>query len=445
MEKEKSFYTKVAFIVFAIFLFFLGYALRENAAGGGKEFYNLSWPIVQSLKEDFIYTIKNYGSFKDYSFPLTHIINAFINPFSDSEKSFQLFNTFLSFMVFLVFGYVLKSNFQNSKFTNIWILSSVILFLPFFRTSAFWGKSENFGWLFFLLSIYFFLKVKKNILYNPSKKDLFNVVLFCFLSSCALYARQALMFLPISYLFYLFLYKANKKIIFVSIFSYIIFSIPGILLIMTWGNLFDTKTVDNYFISFVNAKYILKNIPILLSYFGFYLLPILFCELLDSGFKNFIKKYINSFFAAFTFFIILYQFNFLEYLGNYTIGGGAILKLNYLIIKNNYLLFLLIACVGFAAIYNLIKEDPKNNLIILIPLFIIYGFPNLLYQEYVEPLIIFIFFLTLNTSLHKIYFSKISIYNFILLSYFTIYLLGSIYFKHFAFNTLDKWKLFLNM
>ena len=33
--------------------FFLGYFLRENSAGGGKEFYELSWPIIQSFKEDF--------------------------------------------------------------------------------------------------------------------------------------------------------------------------------------------------------------------------------------------------------------------------------------------------------------------------------------------------------------------------------------------------------
>jgi len=32
--------------------FFLGYFLRENAAGGGQEFYELSWPIIQNFKQD---------------------------------------------------------------------------------------------------------------------------------------------------------------------------------------------------------------------------------------------------------------------------------------------------------------------------------------------------------------------------------------------------------
>ena len=34
--------------------FFLGYFLRENAVGGGPEFYALSWPIIQSSREDFL-------------------------------------------------------------------------------------------------------------------------------------------------------------------------------------------------------------------------------------------------------------------------------------------------------------------------------------------------------------------------------------------------------
>ena len=46
--------------------------------------------------------------------------------------------------------------------------------------------------------------------------------------------------------------------------------------------------------------------------------------------------------------------------------------------------------------------------------------PKILYQEYVEPLILIMFFLALKTNLQKMYFSNISLSNVILLSYFTI-------------------------
>jgi len=110
--------------------------------------------------------------------------------------------------------------------------------LPFFRTSAFWGKNENYGWLFFMLALYFFFEIKKNITKVPENKDLLNVVLFCFTSACALYARQSLVFLPISYLLYLFVNKADKKIIITSIISFTVFSIPGLILIFVWGDIY---------------------------------------------------------------------------------------------------------------------------------------------------------------------------------------------------------------
>ena len=40
--------------------------------------------------------------------------------------------------------------------------------------------------------------IKKDISDNQENTNTFNIVLFCFTSACALYARQALAFLPIS-------------------------------------------------------------------------------------------------------------------------------------------------------------------------------------------------------------------------------------------------------
>ena len=84
--------------------FFLGYFLRENAVGGGPEFYVLSWPIIQSFKEDFLFTIKNYGSFGDFTIPFSHILNAYINPFSNDIKQItKNFNKTFLFKIIKIF------------------------------------------------------------------------------------------------------------------------------------------------------------------------------------------------------------------------------------------------------------------------------------------------------------------------------------------------------
>ena len=436
------------FVIFLISVsFFLGYFLRENAVGGGPEFYELSWPIIQSFKEDFLFSIKNYASFGDGTIPFSHIINAYLNPFSGVTENFQLSTTIISFVIFSIFALILKKTFTHVNFIDILLTSSVLLLLPFFRTSAFWGKNENYGWLFCILALYFFSEIKKDLSNNPKNRDILNIILFCFTSACALYARQALVFLPISYLLYLFFNSANKKTIIISIISFVIFAIPAFLLILIWGNVFPVENFQDgkFFGRWLNFNHILKNFPILLSFFGFYLLPILIIEFLNSEFKDFFSKYFKSFFFALIIFVFLSQINLLNYLGDYKMAGGAILKVNYLIQKNNFFLLLVFSSIGFSILIRLITEDIKNNAVILLPILIIYGFPQLLYQEYVEPLILIIFFLALKTNLHKVYFNNISLSNSIFLSYFTIFLIGSIYFKHFAFSSYEKWYFFLNV
>ena len=126
-----------------------------------------------------------------------------------------------------------------------------------------------------------------------------------------------------------------------SIISYSILAIPGILLILMWGNVYPTSTLaaGTLYGQWVHHKYILKNIPILLSFFGFYLLPILIIEFFNSDFKNFFTKYFKSFAFALLFFMFLSQMDVLNYLGDYETAGGAILKVNYLIQKKIFFYF----------------------------------------------------------------------------------------------------------
>ena len=424
--------------------------MRENAVGGGLEFYKLSWPIIQSFKEDFLFTIYNYATppLKDGSMPFSHIINAYLNPFSDNIENFQLSNTIISFAIFLVFAKILKSFYKRISTIDIVLTSSVFLLLPFFRTSAFWGKNENYGWLFFIIALYFFNEIKKEITKNPNNKNIINIIFFCLASSCALYARQALVFLPISYLLYLSFNKSHNKTIIISLLLFAFLAVPGTVLILIWRDVYASQTVFlpiSFRADWLHPKFILYNIPILLSFFGFYLLPVLIIEFINTNYKLFFNKYLKSFFFSFFIFIILSQINALDYLSHYVLGGGVVIKLNYLIDKNNYLLLFIFSSIGFSILMRLFKEDIKNNVTIVLPIFFIYGFTHILYQEYVEPLILVLFFIAIKTELHKEYFRNINLSNFIFLSYFSIYLVGSIYFKHFAFSSLESWRNFLGL
>jgi len=181
-----------------------------------------------------------------------------------------------------------------------------------------------------------------------------------------------------------------------------------------------------------NYKFIIKNIPILLSFFSFYLIPFLLVESLEKGLKNTISKYLKNFLFAFFFFIILWKFDLLNYLAEFTYGGGAILKLNYLIKPENYFLLLIFSSLGFSILYEILKENFKTNISILLPIFLIYGFSGMLFQEYVEPLILIITFSgLLSTSLQKFYYKRILTSFLIMFTYFSFYLIAATYYKHF--------------
>ena len=98
---NKAVLLKLIVICLIFVSFFLGYFLRENAVGGGNEFYDMEWSIIQSFKKDFLFTINYYGLMRDYTMPFMYIMQAYLNPFSNHVTNFQLSNTIISFIIVL--------------------------------------------------------------------------------------------------------------------------------------------------------------------------------------------------------------------------------------------------------------------------------------------------------------------------------------------------------
>ena len=429
MKLDKIYFINLFFLFSIITSFFIGFIFKEYAPGGAAGDFNfITWPLLEAFKNDFILTIKNYGKFNDGSYPFFYLFNAYINPFSSSKSQYLLSNTFISFITFIFFAILIKKNSTKTPLINCYFLSSIILLLPFYRSSAYWGTTENLGWMFFVLSLIFFSKIK--LLHEEhNKKNYLDIVAFCIFSSCALYIRPALVFLPLIYMLYLFILNKNIKTIFASIIFYTILSIPALILFIIWDGFFDTKNIHPKILEAHSYKYIVRNIPILLSYFAFYLSPFLLIEFKEIGLKKFISKFVISFSIFFVLLIIFWKLNYFNYLTNLDYGGGAILKLNLLIKENNLFLMLVSSAVGFSIIYNLLKENFKFNICILLPIFIIYGFPKGLFQEYLEPLILFLLFSgILQTKLKEIFFKNIYVSYITVTVYFSFYLVAATYY-----------------
>lgn len=429
MTFQRNNVIKYFYLLIIVLLFIIGFLIRENIAGAAEtDFLKFTWPAVLSFKRDFAYSIINYGKFGEGSTPLFHILNAYLNPFTFSQIAFQASITLISIISFLVLADILVEKFKIKKIDAL-IYSSILLLLPFYRASAFWGLTENLGWLFLILSLKFYVKFEA----SKNKNEKTYIFLICLFSSMALYTRPYLIFFPVFLILTFILNKDYKSLVQFS-FTYLLFSLPGLFLLNLWGGTVYLGIGDNkidFIQDYHHPKFILKNLIIFPTIFLFYFLPFKLIEFFNKQFY-FTKNKILLFFYFFIFLLIslFYYLDFFEYLKLTKLGGGSVLKISQFFFQENLIIFLLISFLGIVTIIELAILS-KKNLILLLSIVTIYCTPKFIYQEYFEPLLILLFFLLfdLRVNLKKTF--QDNKFQILLLVYFLGYFVSSYYYRYY--------------
>ena len=410
---------KYFFLIFFILSYIIGFFLRENIAGGAEQdFLSFTWPAILSFKNDFYFSIKNYGSFGEGSLPLFHIINAYLNPFTFDQFAFQGSITLISLLNVIIFSQIIEKKFKLKKIDAL-LYASIFLILPFFRSSAFWGITENFGWLFLLISIKYYNYYNE----NKNQRKFSTIFLICLFSSLALYVRPYLIFFPI-FLILNSVFNKDYNYLKPSIILYLVFSIPGFILIYLWEGVLKLGNDEiNLVKDYHNPKFISKNLIIFSSLFLFYLTPFEY-------FKNnfLIKKKIIFIFSIFLILLILNYFEIFNYLNTWYFGGGVILKFNKILFEENLIFFLFYSSFGIFLIFKYLSISIKNRLLFLSLL--IFCFPAYILQEYFEPLFLIVFFTLFDLEKNKFETFKKNKTIFIFCIYFSIYYFGSLYYRY---------------
>ena len=415
-------------VIYCLFFYLIGFVFKDFTPAGAKlDFFNYTWPAIQEFKIDFINSIINYGKFGDASYPFFYIFNSYLNPFTYSIFSYHLSSAITGLITFYIFGLAIEKANNLNKINSI-ALASTILLLPFFISRNYWGTSSYLAWLTFVISLYFFLIIfSQNI---DDKKKLIFCTLFCFFSSISIYIKPVFVFIPIFFLTKIIIEEKIKIKIFCSL-LYLIFALPGFYLIYIWGGLIavDIQNPLSETIH-IHPSNIIKNSVILPTLFLFYFMPFFIFSILKKSIFLIISKHLVSFLIFFLSLLFLDFNGFLDYLKFQDYGGGIFLKVNNLLIKDYLYFFLFTSACGFSIIYNLIKTEPKYNLFLLILIFLFLGLPKILYQDYLEPLIIFLIY----TNIIKHDYLKFNNENsklitLISVSYYSFYLFGSVIFK----------------
>ena len=290
----------ILLIIFSIFLFFLGFYLEENSAGAGSysgDFSNVWKSLNTFLNNGIIEAIGltaggDLDVYKSSRTPLLYILNKIFNPFVNSKSEFLISIFIFSLILPVLFYYFIRKKFKKIDLTLCLLITSIVLFSPYFRTSSYWGLEENYGLISLLIS-FIFLQI---LFDNPLNKKNIKPALYFFLilfSSLCVYFDHKLLIVPLICFGTILLKEKSLAYKIFSIILFLIFSLPFIYLINIWGSIIPTVDKDLRYVGqafhFIHPGYVISII-------AFYLFPLIFFKekRVEIIIKDFFKSNFNK-------------------------------------------------------------------------------------------------------------------------------------------------------
>ena len=370
--------TSIFFLLYLSLL--IGFFFNENSSGGALPDFIVRSNLIENFRDNFLNTFFEYNKFGDRHSPTLVMFLALFGKAGLEIESIRLIHLHLLPILVLVSYKTLVIKFPEVEEKSIFILCSVFFLSPSLRSISIWPDSRLLGLIFFVSSIYYFLKFKKTYKYEYCILNNFFLILSSYVST-----NFSIFFLYFFY-HYLNFYKFSSKL-YLMLFKNFLLSLPMLyyLFVLKINFILTPAITADNFLNRINPS---NKILILSSLIFFYMLPFLF-------YKNFIKNFYKNLqinYIIFSVLIFLITFFFFNYSIEYT-GGGIFFKLSYFLFGNEYF-FLLISFFSIVFILHYFKHDFNNFYLFLI---LIFSNPQLsIYHKYYDPLLILLFFLLVN-------------------------------------------------
>ncbi len=406
----KKFFDKNYYFIFFIFYLTIigGFYFNEDSLGGAKHDYIYHLKFINLFKENNITNgLKMFtgSGYEARNSPFFYIIYAFLNDYFSLETLRKL-NTIISFLIAIFFFKCLRIKYRSESNLIISLVSCIIFISPTVRSLSIWPYPLLWGILFFIISIFYYLKFLKKKNNNYQFRYAICSTLFLILSA---YLHPPLAFFNIFYLFNFYKFLDSSKILLIVL-TNILFIIPVIIFLTEHGLLFFHK-VEGENVNLGTTLNIFNKIVIISTIILYFILPII-------NPLELIKKIINKInyknIILFTLITVLFSL-FFNYEFTQIHGGGFVHKFSYLIFGNNiflfFVFFLSIICFYF------LFDDKKENYIIY-TLIILTNIQYTIYNKYYDILVIIIFLLISKIDFdHKFFKIKNSI-----LIFYSIYI-----------------------
>ena len=400
------FKTYNSFLLFFILYVSLitGFYFGENLNFGAiPDWNNTDLPVIEDLSLNIKKTLLNYESYGHRHSPVYLIFLSLFRKVGFSFDVIRFLHLNVSLLLIFFFYKCLRLKFDKVERNVLLILSLSILLSPTFRSLAIWPSTRLVGLIFFVISIYEFLK----FINTHNKIHMWKNIIFLIASS---YISPNFSLFIIFFLYHYLKKIGFKDLIKIFIFS-VICSIPAIYYIFVLGINFLTVGTPgaDEFTKISLSFNISDKILIISSILFFHLFPFLLN-------KKFIITLINSakndILVIGLFFII--NIFFFSYIVDFT-GGGVFFQLSNFFFKNNYF-FYFISFISLMLLYHFSKNSFEDFLLFFI--LIISNVQNTIYHKYYDPLIMILFLTLIKNPLNHIFFKDKNKVFYIYLFYF---------------------------
>ena len=395
MKFNKTLIYYISIFLFFYFTLIIGFLYGEDSSGGAVYDFNIHLKTINFFSDSILNGLKNYNKYQNAHSPIFIIFLKYI--LSHSEIIGRFFYLNICVLVPLIF---FKSIVQKAKVNLIFAfyLSQFFFLSPYFRSSAIWPGDENLAILFFLLSVYFYIKFFNTISEKEKTKYMiYNIVLL----AIAAYWRPIYSLFSIFFFFEFILQKFKLKNLLLYLLLSIIFSLPALYYV------FILKI--NFFNSYIENYNLINSLALMYTVLLYYLVPFIFFS-----FKDIKVNYLNVFF---TILFSLVIFKFFSY--ETTTGGGIFFRVQNILYKDNFFFTIIFALSFFLC--NQILEINKIKNLIIIGILLFFEIDTHFYQETYDPLFLICVFLLFDIKIVKNFFNDQILKK---INFLFIYLIG---------------------
>ena len=306
-------------VLLVFFLFYIsiliGFYFNEDSLGGAQNDFNYYYKISLLFAENFLTTFNEYDTVESgiptRSSPVFWIILSQISKFI-SYDNLRLINSSVSLLICFYFFKCLKIRFKQVEDIILAFIACTIFISPTIRSLSIWPYTNIWGLLFFIISIFYFLKFldakKEEVKFKQSIITIFFVAISAYIH-------------PVFGIFFLFyfinfflVYNFNKKILLLLIFSFVL-ATPFLFYINSKDIFLVFQSAQGISTDRFNTLNISNKILIISSMICFFIAPVLNFKLVIN---ELIKLKAIEVIAITIFCLInIYFFNYPEYIVGY--------------------------------------------------------------------------------------------------------------------------------